>query len=622
MLDGRISELEVHEPSVLRIGLVGSPNSGKTTLFNWLTGSSHKTVNYAGSTVQCVVGTLKLSTRPIEILDTPGIYETTALSIDEQKTWDLLSEAGHQLDGVVMVMDYTQLRRQLHLLEEVRRRHNLLGVVLTMADLSAKVEEKAKRLSELWQIPVFPVSGRLGLGVRELAANLESLSGHRGSRLEKQKFNLEHVFDEHDRHEEDQLFQRWALSVDEWLLHPVLGWLFFVLIMASLFSSIFWLASPFMDGIDQGFSALGEMALQILPPFWGTFLADGVIAGMGAVFVFIPQIFILFFLLGLLEDSGYLSRAATLIDRPMQKLGLSGRAFIPLLSGFACAVPAMMATRGLRSIHERWLSLFILPLMSCSARLPVYALLLSLLFFGQSALYPGLALTGLYLGSIVAGCAVALLISRWSPARHHKSALVMELPFYRWPRWSTTLRSSFRRTKAYVVNAGPIIFGFALVLWFLMQFPNFAEPDPAVRMQTSYAAQMGRWIEPLVEPMGLDWRVGVGLISAFAAREVFVASLAVVFQVTEDAESEGFRASILSTLKDATHVDGTPIFTVPSVLGLILFFMIALQCLSTTAMARHEFGGWKWPFIQLVTLNVFAYVLAVITYQSARVLLG
>jgi len=369
-----------------------------------------------------------------------------------------------------------------------------------------------------------------------------------------------------------------------------------------------------MDLVDHVFGFLAANSAEALGGgFLGDFIGNGLIAGAGSVLIFVPQIFILFFGLNLLEDSGYLARAATIIDRPFQKIGLSGRSFFPLLSGFACAVPGVMAIRNLRSRREKWIATFILPLMTCSARLPVYALLLYFVFRDEAAWKPGVALAGLYLLSVVIGAIAATLLNRMLKSEK-PAPFIMELPFYRRPKWGLVLRLTMMKTKSYIVNAGPTIFGFVLILWLGTHFPGLHNANPSDRLRESVVGQAGQLLEPVFKPMGSDWRVGVSLMSAFVAREVFVSSLAVILNVT--AEKEGIQDSLLANMREARTPDGHALFTPASVAALIVFFMIALQCLSTTSVVWRETGSAKFAFSQILILNSIAYVLAIIVYQS------
>jgi len=413
-------------------------------------------------------------------------------------------------------------------------------------------------------------------------------------------------------------FRRW----DRIFLHPVWGLPIFLLIMSALFTSVFSLAAPLMDFVDWGFGGLAQLVYAALgSSALSDFLSNGVIAGVGAVMVFVPQIFILFFGFTLLEDSGYLARAATIVDRPLHRLGLSGRAFVPILSGFACAVPAIMACRNIRSTRERWITVFIIPFMTCSARLPVYALLLTFLFYGDSAWKAGPALTGLYLVGVLVGATAAAVLNRILKVSRD-SHFLMELPIYRLPKLGFTLRTASRRTLSYVKRAGPTIFVFVLLLWMGTHFPHQPQVSPAQQLEQSVVGRFGHIIEPVFKPLGLDWRAGLGMMSAFVAREVFVSSLAVIFSVASDPaakiEDASIQNSLLEKMREARLPDGTPLFTTASVMALIVFFMLALQCLSTTGVAWREMGSWKYAFTQLLTLNLLAYAVAFLVAISLR----
>lgn len=372
-----------------------------------------------------------------------------------------------------------------------------------------------------------------------------------------------------------------------------------------------------MDMIDGWFTSLNELVASWGPEtLWADFLANGVVSSFAAFLVFIPQIFILFIGIGILESTGYLARAATLIDRPFSALGMSGRSFVPLLSGFACAVPAIIATRNIPSKKDRMITSFVIPLMSCSARLPVYALFIAFLFHGESPFKAGLALAALYLGSIVIGTFAAGVVSKFVPAKE-PSFFMMELPIYRRPKVRVLLRQSWTRTLSYVKRAGPVIFAFAVVIWVGTTFPHYELQDPHEKLEQSYVGQMGKVIEPIVHPMGVDWRVGVGLISAFAAREVFVSSLALTFNIT-DTEEDTQQQALLTQMGTAVNSRGEKIFTVSSVIGLMIFFLIALQCMSTVGVQIRESGSLKFALTQLVAFNLFAYVLVVLLVQGLR----
>lgn len=620
--------------------LVGSPNSGKTTLYNWLTGANSKTVNYPGSTVEYNVGRLKdqlierSGGKPISIIDTPGVYSLTPQSEDERVTHDVLFKAGKKVgvDGVIVVLDSTQLSRHLLLAKQVKESGYPLIVVLTMRDLIEKegsVLDLAILKSELNAEIIF-FDGVFGRGLNELLSlftqrpvagknfecphwNIETQTGiiKWAGALNKQAFlkrNLENPA------------QKFSNRLDTVLMHPVLGILMFFVFMTLLFSAVYWAATPAMDLIDSGFGKLIAFMTENIPGLTGEFLGSGLVAAIGGVVIFVPQIFILFVGIGLLEASGYLARVAALIDKPLTMVGLGGRSFVPLLSGFACAIPAIMATRNITSKKERLIAQNVIPFMTCSARLPVYALLIGFLYGDSNPLMAGFIMAIMYFGAIVVG-AIASRIIAYFIKDTSKSRLLMELPLYRRPRISFILLQALSKAQNFVVKAGPIIFTLAVVLWFATNFPRVqpagAEAVSAsVVAQQSYAAMAGQVIEPVFKPMGVDWRVGFGLISAFAAREVFVSALALMFNVesADEAQTQG----LITAMRHATFPDGMPIFTTASVVGILIFFMIALQCTSTVGILKREMGSWPPVLMQLVFSNLIAYVLAVSVFFTLK----
>ena len=622
--------------------LVGPPNSGKTTLFNWLTGSRARTVNYPGSTVEYKRGRLLKTYAPLEdweVIDTPGIYGPTPKSPDELVTHQLLQKLseewfGNQVDLVVIaVCDGTHLSRHLALSQLLKMTELPTVIAVTMGDLlrQSDLTLDSKKLSQEMKTPTVVIEGVLGGGILELCTNALSLS--KEVQILKKPVSLKELASQADavRREMKKVAKlviqagpirarQTTRKIDSIALHPLGGPLFFLALMFLFFSSIFWMAQPFMDVVDFSFGWLADGIHSWAPgSLWSSFLADGVVASVGGVAVFVPQIFILFFGLTLLEDSGYLARASALVDRPLAAVGLNGRAFTPLLSGFACAIPAMMAARSISNKKERTITLAILPLMSCSARLPVYTLLLAYLVPSDSPWLAGAGMVGLYLASILVGTLAAAVLVRFFP-NDEGSFLALELPIYHRPRLRNAVTLAFQKTKSFATRAGPVIFVLAVSVWTLTTFPRYEIQDPTERVAASYAGTLGHKIEPLLSPMGVDWRVGVGLISAFAAREVFVSALAVVFHVTEQSDDSNVEmsASVLRAMKQATHADGSPLFTTSSILGLLVFFLIALQCLSTVATAIRESGSLRFAVVQLLVLNGLAYALAVMTVQGLR----
>lgn len=634
------------------MALCGSANSGKTTLFNRLTGSQYNTVNYPGATVEFALGKFRGSER--RLMDTPGLKSLSAATPDEAVTVRALFEGDHRSDVCLCVCDLTQLARHLYLVLQLKEAGFPLVVVATMGDLLAERGRafRADRLSELLEVPVIPADPRgkgpvpgleeameqairtAGEGFRPDAAGL--------SRLEA-SFDDERiagVFETLDAYADLCLVPleakregsapplRTAAGSSSWdrlLLHPVAGLAVFLGTMFCIFTAIFWLAAPFMDAIDAAFGWAIEAVRSAVPGQWlPDLLADGLVGGTGAVMVFLPQILILFLAMGWLEDSGYLARGAALVDRPLSKLGLNGRSFVPLLSGYACAIPALMAARTIPNRRERFLTLLIIPLMSCSARLPVYALLLAFLTPRDKPWMGGLGLTALYFLGLVLGAVVAGIAGRFL-ARREASHFLLELPALRRPQWRVVTVSTAHKAWQYLRKAGPTIVAISLGLWILTHYPSpppeagGGESGEYAALSHSYAARIGHYIEPITEPMGLDWRGGVALLCGFAAREVFVGSLALVYRV--DGDEDGLTGRLLAAMGDLRFEStGAPIFTTASCLGLLLFYMIALQCFPTVAVARQEMGSWKLALGQLVLFTGGAYALAVALVQGLRAL--
>jgi ferrous iron transport protein B len=623
--------------------LVGSPNSGKTTLFNRLTGLSAKTVNYPGSTIDLHKGRL-IGHPSITVIDSPGVYSLVPRSPDEAVTMRALCENN---EIIVAVIDATQLSRQLALAQQLKKFgdwHRVPVIVaLTMIDILRKSGESVDLdlLSRELGLQVVAVPWDEKLGPEQLlvSAILDARKISRPDDLSNDKAAMPEFDIVKDLHESQRLkrlvvigkknlladVRHMTKRIDRWVLHPVLGPVFFGLVMAAIFTLVFWIAAPFMELFETAFQWPQEWILSwswVNPESVAARLfTDGILAGAGAVAVFVPQIFILFLGLIVLEDSGYLARAAAIVDQPLKKIGLGGRSFVPLLSGFACAVPAMLATRTINSRSERLVALFVIPLMSCSARLPVYALLLAFLFTGDPWT-AGLVLTGLYLSSVVFGVIAAGILSwlirrRGGELANEKSFLLLELPLYRRPRLKMVVHQAWLRTSSYVKRTGPVILLLSVLIWAGTTFPHYQTQDPVDRLEHSYAGKLGKYMTPVFEPMGGDWRTGLGLISAFAAREVFVATMAVIFHVTDEDESR-MQDGLLNEMRNAKNRHGQPLFTAASIAGLFIFFVIALQCLSTFAVAVKESNSLRFAIRQLVVMNVAAYVLAVLVVQSMK----
>src|SRR5262245_47450215 len=627
--------------------LVGMPNSGKTTLMNALTGGNFKTANYPGVTVSLLRGKSKPDLGPtMNVVDLPGVHSSIAPSPEEEIACTVIEgkHARVRPDAFVLVVDATQLERHLKFAGFVARQEKSVLIALTMVDLLPRMNQSLDiaKLQNGLGVPVIQIDGRTGSGVRELFAAIQK-SAERpalANALAMLPTDSAAAFDSvrdlllksgaietraRARHEIDSL----TVKLDRYALHRFWGFPIFFIALISLFAAIFWAAQPFMDAIDGLFQGAAGLFVSVFgSSLIVRFLAEGLIGGVGAVAVFFPQIMILFFLMTLLEDSGYLARGAALVDRPLSALGLHGRSFVPMLSGFACAIPAVLAARTIPSKRERLLTIWILPLMSCSARLPVYALLLAALL-PNSAVKAGLALATLYISSLLAGSITAGLVSRFFIRKKATSLLAMEMPLYRKPLIKPTLKITWSRTSAYLKKAGMPIILISSVLWLLSNFGLGAlqlpaeDGKPAAFIATSdldhsFAAQVGKRMEPALKPMGVDWRVGVGLISAFAAREVFVSTMAVVFHSNNDDE-EKQREGLLQSMREATFSDSSQkVFTPASIIGLIIFFMISLQCLSTVSVVRAETNSWKIAGLQVLFYTGLGYLFSTAVVQGLR----
>ena len=611
-----------------KIVLVGPPNSGKTTLFNWLTGFQNKTINYGGSTVHVSEGILQKKYQlEGKVIDTPGVYSFCPNTEDEELTCKFLRSL--QEDSVIVyVLDITKMEIGLPFLFQLKEAGLPIVVALSMTDMFKTHFDKQVFEKEL-NLPLVCMEGLLGSGVQELVARIQDVSQNNRSifkdlpawsekKGQQALAKARSIVEACQQGRKSNLFL--SKKFDQVFLHPKYGLACFSLIMFTLFSSLFWLAEPFMSFVDAAFGFLINKMLSFYPEsLFVDFLADGVLTSFAGVLVFVPQIFILFIGISLLEDTGYLARAVAISDGFFSRFGLSGKSFIPFLSGYACAIPACLLVRNLPSKKERWLAYFSIPFMSCSARLPVYTLLLSFLFYGESSWKLGLVLTVIYMLALFLGLGASSILNRLLKSTTKPSSFVVDLPVYRRPMFLKIFKQSYQQTKHYVVKAGPAIFTLALVIWFATSFPRDMSLTQAEQIQQSYAGYIGRFIEPVFELIGVDWRVGVGLIAAFAAREVFVSALALMFSVAST--NQAFTGSLIEHMNKASNFEGMPIFTTPSILALIVFFMLALQCLSTTAVIYKESGSLKLAASQLVILNVLAYTFAVITYQGLSLFL-
>lgn len=662
--------LHGHRHHAFTLALVGNPNAGKTTLFNALTGLRAKTANFPGTTVERKVGRMHFGDHhQIVVVDLPGLYSLDSNSPDEKLASDALQgrlEHHPAPDAALVVVDATNLERNLFLVSQVLELDRPVLVALNMIDMAERDRihiDVAKLRAELGCV-VVPVSARTGRGVDELKAELQRLiAGAMPEAVAHCKptcglcsgcpFQARYEWTENiSAKVMDAIATRRVQrteKLDEFLTHPVAGVGAFLVVMLALFSLIFWAAQIPMNLIDHLFAGLGGwVAARIPEGDLQSLLVNGVIGGVGGVLIFVPQICILFFALSLLDDTGYLARAAFVMDRLMRRLGLPGKAFVPLLSAHACAIPAIMSTRVIENHRDRLVTILIAPLMTCSARIPVYAMVTALLF-PSSPFKAALLFTGAYALGILAAMLTALLVKRTILPGGSKP-LVLELPQYRLPSLRTALLNTLDRALIFVKQAGTIILAISLILWALSTYPKSEPPAQAVALtaqaaqlqaagdtgkadeltaaagritsqyslQNSIAGRLGRAIEPAIRPLGYDWQIGIGILTSFAAREVIVSTLAIVYGVGEDAAED--TATLTDTLRSARRVDGSPVFNVPTCVSLLVFYVLAAQCLATQAVVRRETGGWKWPLIQIAWMTMLAYVAALIAYQSLSAL--
>ncbi|MHC4958420.1 MAG: ferrous iron transport protein B [Planctomycetota bacterium] len=702
------------EQETLLLTLAGNPNSGKTSIFNALTGLRHKTSNYPGVTVERVEGTVDLGERgKARLVDLPGSYSIFARSEDERIARNVLlglQDGESRPDVVIAVLDASNLERNLYLATQLIETGLPVCIALNMVDIAKRrrMPVDAAVLEEALGVPVVPVVGRSGENVDALKAAVlrakprgrlwrmpgvgeEALADLRTAveasglvpagaadgealrllchardddpflmrggeplrtALDLGRARLEEASIDHAAVDAEC---RYALCadvvarsrakgagsppgrserIDRILTHRIVGPILFLAVMALVFQTIYSWADPFMGWIETLMGLVGDTTRSVLGDGMLTdLLVDGVIEGVGAIIIFLPQICLLFLFLTLLEDVGYLARAAFIVDRAMRGVGLNGRAFIPLMSSFACAIPGIMATRTIDDRRDRLVTILIAPLMSCSARLPVYVLMIGT--FIPSG-YRGLTLFSMYALSVVAGLGVAWVLRR-TIFKGKPSTFLMELPSYKAPGLRHVLRTVGNRGWVFVQQAGTVILALTVVLWFLAYFPRSdelaAEAEQRIEagadkaevegwyaaehIRQSWMGRVGRFIEPVIEPLGFDWRTGIGVLASFAAREVLVSTLGVVYAVG-DADEES--VPLRERLKRSKRPDGSPTFTPLVAISLMVFFVLACQCMSTLAVAKRETNSWRWPFFMFGYMTALAYVASLVVYQGGLAL--
>ena len=619
--------IHVHRGGPL-VALVGNPNCGKTALFNLLTGSRQKVANYAGVTVERKEGRLVTPAgKVLRVLDLPGAYSLHPRSPDERVTCDVLygrAKGEKRPDLVVCVVDATNLRRNLRIVLAVKRLGLPCVVALNMTDMAARrgLNVDADTLSAELGVPVVATVGVQSDGAGRLRALLdEPRVWQRGSNLPLPSLDEPAVATRADHDTVHAILKRLGLAavvphtpsdrIDRVVLHPVFGPVLLAVLLFLVFQAVFsWAQAP-MDAINAATEALAAAVNSALPDGWvRSLLVDGVIAGAGGVVVFLPQILILFFFILVLEESGYLPRAAFLLDRLMGGVGLSGRSFIPLLSSFACAIPGIMAARTIANPRDRLVTIMIAPLMTCSARLPVYALLIAA-FIPARAVWGGFQLQGLvlfalYVAGIVGALAVAWVLKRFT-ARGQVRSLMMELPAYHWPTLRNVAIGLWQRVEIFMKRVGGIILGLTIALWFLASYPAPPPGATGAPIEYSIAGTLGRALAVVFEPIGFNWQISVALVPGLAAREVAVGALGTVYA--------------LSATGDDTAQALTPLiahtWSLATALSLLVWYVFAPQCLSTLATVKRETGGWTMPLLMAGYLFALAYAASFITYRLA-----
>ena len=698
----------------LKVALVGNPNTGKSTLFNLLTGLNQKIGNFPGVTVDKKTGTYKLPTgQEAQLIDLPGAYSLYPKSKDEGLVLEVLANTANGIhpDVVVFIADATNLKRNLLLFSQVADLKLPTIIALNMMDLAKRggVHIQVDKLAQKLGVRVVPISARNAEGIEELkqaVADASSLATQTdtidfseflnpsallelqtelGLKESYEALLLAHQYEQigflstnqkeyiaawvaaHDFKSQDlqaketiarynainevlfdtvqtdiqPLGESYSNRIDRVLTHKIWGLGIFMLILFTIFQSIFsWSAYP-MSLIEDAFVWLGNTAHQLLPAGQLTNLVvDGVLSGLSGVLVFIPQIAILFAFIAILEDTGYMARVTFMMDRIMRKVGLNGKSVVPIIGGLACAVPSIMSARNIENWKDRIITIMVTPLVSCSARLPIYTLLISLVVPDYRILgilnMQGLALMAMYVISLVSAVLVAWVLKFIIKARE-RGYFIMELPVYRMPRWKNVGYTMYDKVKAFVFEAGKVIVAISIILWVLASYgpgnrfavidQQFANPSytqqfspqqvanlkASARLENSYAGVLGKSIEPVIKPLGFDWKIGIALITSFAAREVFVGTMATLYS----AQGDGSRTeSVRDRMAEARNPDtGELVFTLPVAFSLMIFYAYAMQCMSTLAVVYRETKSWKWPLIQLVYMTAMAYVASFFVYQ-------
>lgn len=660
--------------SYISVALVGNPNSGKSTLFNSMTGLHQKTGNYAGVTVDKHFGSYKYNHQEFKITDLPGTYSLYPKSIDEEVACKALLSKSEKIDVVVIVTDASNLKRHLLLATQIIDLKKPCVLALNMIDEAIKnnITIYKDELEKLLDIPIIPINSRNKEGIHELKEaitkakssdavfynfekqkqlfpNIDSyfaliqvaLNTKQDKATELKEFELNdnlHRFSKINYivakciKQPEKLNKNLTQKLDTFFTHKVFGFAFFFLILFVIFQFIFYVAEYPMTWIEEGFSHLMNLTALYLPKGQlNDLIVNGILAGISGIVVFVPQIALLFFFIAVLEDTGYMARASFILDKVMRKFGLNGKSVIPMISSVACAVPSIMSTRTITNWKDRIITILVTPLISCSARLPVYTLLISMMFAENKSVgilnYQGLVLMGMYVLGFVAAL-IAALILKYVLKTTEKSYFIMELPVYRKPQWQTVAMLVFDKVKVFLFDAGKIILAISIVLWFLTshgpedvfaklesnaQLTHVSEQDlNAQKLEASYAGILGKKMEPVIKPLGFDWKIGIALITSFAAREVFVGTMATIYSSGDSENTETLREKLIAEKNFETQL---PTYSKAVCWSLMIFYVFAMQCMSTLATTYRETKQWKWPAIQLVFMTGLAYLSSLLVYN-------
>ena len=648
----------------MKIALLGNPNTGKSSVFNMLTGLRQHVGNFPGVTVDKKFGTISILGDEHTLIDFPGTYSIYPRSKDEKVVYDVLSNPNHPdyPDVVVVVADESNLERNLFLFTQIYDLHFPTILVLNMSDiasrkgLSINVPELEK------QFPgsiVIETTAKVGLGKDRLLKAVELISKDKNTETflplaglkepddllgqeeeAEQRFSLIRKVIEKVETHDSTATKKEQHKLDKILVHPVFGYLIFAAILMVVFQFIFAFAAIPMDFIDGSFADLSAWLSKTLPKgLFSDLISQGIVPGIGGVVVFVPQIALLFFFIAILEESGYLARVVFIMDRLMRPMGLNGKSVVPLLSSVACAIPGVMSTRTIADWKERMITILVAPLMSCSARIPVYTLLISLVIPKETVLgffnLQGLVLLGLYALGLVSALIIAAIL-KFIINSKEKGFLLLELPTYKSPRWSNVGLTVWEKVRVFVLDAGKVILSISIILWALatfgpgekmMQAAAKAEVKAkelklsaeetermvaSAKLESSYIGIMGKAIEPAIEPLGYDWKIGVSLITSFAAREVFVGSLATIYAVHDDGDEN---RRLIDRMRAEKRTDGTPVYSLASGVSLMIFYVFAMQCMATLAVVKRETKSWKWPLIQIAFMGILAYLGAMIAFN-------